>query len=288
MPPAHVNLQRAPMLALAKICEALLPLAYMASVGIYALAFFRREDVYERWTRPSLLVALAIHTILIGARTSVHGHCLVYTPFEMMTLISFTITLTYLVVELSTGERGTGVFFVAMALLFQTVSAMFGPSLELYSANPVLLNDLVGIHISAALIGYTAFTLSAVYGALYLMLFHQIRSNRFNTFYERLPSLGLLEIMSARASLIGIGFLTVAILVAVIWMPGIVPTFSYSDPKMISTLMIWFVYVGALVARYVARLDARKVMVMSLVGFLGTILSMTIVNLLSSGFHRFG
>jgi HemX protein len=276
------------MLALAKICEALLPLAYMASVGLYALAFFRREDSFERWTRPSLLLALAIHTILIGARTSLHGHCLVYTPFEMMTLISFTITLTYLVVELSTGERGTGVFFVGMALLFQTVSAMFGPSLELYSANPALLNNLVGVHISAALIGYTAFTISAIYGGLYLMLYHQIRSNRFNTFYERLPSLGLLEIMSARASVIGIGFLSAAIIVALVWMPDIVPTFSYTDPKMISTSMIWLVYVGALLARYVGRLDARKVMVMSLVGFLGTIVSMTVINFLVDGFHRFG
>jgi ABC-type transport system involved in cytochrome c biogenesis permease subunit len=276
------------MLALAKICEALLPLAYMATLGLYALAFFRRDDVFERWTRPALLGALGIHTVLIWARTVHHGHCLVYTPFEMMTLISFTITLTYLVVELSTGERGTGVFFVGMSLLFQTASAMFGPGVEVYTANPVLLNNIVGVHISAALIGYTAFTISAVYGALYLMLFHQIRSNRFNTFYERLPSLGLLEIMSARAAAIGVLFLSIAIIVAVVWMPDIVPTFSYGDPKMIATLAIWGVYVASLLARHVARLDARKVMVMSLVGFLGTIISMTIVNFLATGFHRFG
>ena len=276
------------MLALAKICEALLPLAYLASFGLYALAFFRRDDLFERWTRPSLVIAILIHTLLIYARTMYHGHCLVYSPFELMTLISFTIGLTYLIVELSTGERGTGVFFVGMALLFQTVSAMFGPSVEVYTANPVLLNNVVGLHISAALIGYTAFTISAVYGALYLMLFHQIRVNRFNTFYERLPSLGLLERMSARAAIIGVVFLTIAILIAVVFLPDIVPGFSYADPKMISTLLIWGVYVAALAARYIARLDARKVMVMSLVGFIGTILSMTVVNFFASAFHRFG
>jgi ABC-type uncharacterized transport system permease subunit len=276
------------MLVLAKICEALLPLTYMVSLGLYMLAFFRREDVFERWTRPSLLTAITIHTILIGARTSYHGHCLVYTPFEMMTLISFTIALTYLVLEMSTGERGTGVFFVGMALLFQTVSSMFGASLEQYTTNPVLLNIYVGLHISAALIGYTAFTMSAVYGALYLMLFHQIRQNRFNTFYERLPSLGLLELLSARAALIGVVFLTVAIAIAIVWMPDIVPGFHYGDPKMVSTMMIWVVYVLSLLARSFARLDARKVMVMSLIGFIGTIVSMTIVNFIASGFHRFG
>ena len=276
------------MLALAKICEALLPLAYMASLGIYALSFFRRDDRFERWTRPSLVVAIAIHTVLIYARTVYHGHCLVYTPFELMTLISFTIGLTYLIVEVSTGERGTGVFFVAMALLFQTISAMFGPAVETYTANPALLNNIVGVHISAALIGYTAFTISAVYGGLYLMLFHQIRSNHFNTFYERLPSLGLLERMSARSAVIGLVFLTIAIVVALVWMPDILPTFSYGDPKMISTMVIWCVYLAALLLRFIGRVDARKVMVISLVGFLGTIISMTIINFLASGFHRFG
>lgn len=276
------------MLALAKICEALLPLAYLGSFGLYALAFFRRGETFDRWTRPSLIVAIAIHSTLIYARTIHHGHSLVYTPFEMMTLISFTIGLTYLIVEVTSGERGTGVFFIGMALLFQTVSAMFGPAVEVYTVNPVLLNKMVGIHISAAIIGYTAFTISAVYGALYLMQYRQIRSNRFNTFFERLPSLGLLEVMSARAAIVGLVFLSVAIVVALVWLPDILPDFSYSDPKMISTMMVWLVYVATLLARYVARMDARKVMVMSLVGFFGTLLSMTIVNLLAVGFHRFG
>ncbi|MEO5929188.1 MAG: cytochrome c biogenesis protein CcsA [Candidatus Kapaibacterium sp.] len=275
------------MLALARICEAILPLAYSAAFAIYALAFFRKEEGAARWRRPALVAALLIHTALIYAQTMYHGHCLVYTPFEMLTLISFTITLTYLIVELASGERGTGMFFVGLALLLQTISIMFSPSVEDQSANPVLLNDAVGLHISAALIGYTAFAISAVYGGLYLMLYHQIKSNRFGTFYQRLPSLQLLERMSEKSSIVGVAFLAVAIAIGLIYLPGVLPNFHYYDPKLIVTIAIWGIYASALLAKYVIKLEGRKVVILSLVGFLGTIISMTLINFVLSGFHRF-
>ena len=99
------------------------------------------------------------------------GHCLVYSSFELMTLFAFTISLTYLIVEIATKERGTGVFFLSLALIFQTISNMFSPGVSA-TTNSALLQDAVGLHISAAIFGYTAFAMSAVYGILYLMLYH--------------------------------------------------------------------------------------------------------------------
>jgi ABC-type uncharacterized transport system permease subunit len=276
------------MLELAKICEALLPIAYCMAAGIYALAFFRKGEGFERWTRLGLVAVVVIHTVLIYARTVYHGHCLVYSPFELMTMISYTVTLTYLVVEIATGERSTGLFFLGFALLLQTVSAMFAPGVEVAAADPLLLHNIVGAHISAALIGYTAFSISAVYGGLYLMLYHQIRKSRFGTFYNRLPSLELLERMSEKSALVGLVFLTVSIVIAVVWLPDVLPMFHYDDPKLIATAVTWVVYLTALLSKYIARIDGRRVIVLSLVGFLGTILSMTVINILLSGFHRFG
>jgi ABC-type uncharacterized transport system permease subunit len=276
------------MLAIAKICEALLPIAYAFAVSVYAIGFFRPDEPIVRARRPALLSALGLHTLLIWSWTAYHGHCLVYSPFELMTLISFTVTLTYLVVELATNEKSTGLFVLGLALLMQVCSAMFAPSIEASTTQPYLLNDAIGLHISAALIGYTAFTISAVYGGLYLMLYHQIRSSKFGTFYNRLPSLPKLERMSEGATVVGLLFLTIAIIIGVIFVPRVVPTFRYSDPKLISTIAIWAIYLIALAAKYVARMDGRRVMILGLLGFFGTILSMTVLNLITSGFHRFG
>ncbi|MBS1912995.1 MAG: cytochrome c biogenesis protein CcsA [Bacteroidetes bacterium] len=275
------------MLLLARICENILPLAYCAAFAAYGFAFFRRDDAAGRWRRPALVTALVLHMALIYAQTMLHGHCLVYTPLEMLTLISFTVTLTYLIVELWSRERGTGMFFTGLALVLQTISSTFSSPLAGDSANPVLLNDAVGLHISAALIGYTAFSISAVYGVLYLMLYHQIRSNHFGTFYQRLPSLQLLERMSEKSSIVGVIFLAIAIVIGIVYLPSILPNFSYADPKLFVSIAVWGIYVAALCAKYIARVEGRKVVILSLVGFVGTIVSMTLINLVASGFHRF-
>lgn len=274
------------MLSLINISSALLPPAYCAAVAIYALAFFKRESRFQQWTRPALILALLIHAVLIYAETVYFGHCLVYSPFELMTMIAFTISLTYLIVELSTGERGTGLFFLSLALLFQTMSNMFGSGNGM-DANSPLLQNAVGLHISAAIFGYTAFAMSAVYGLLYLMLYHQIKSSRFGTLYDRLPSLGLLEKMSAYAAIIGLLFLSVAIIIAVAWLPDALPGFQYYDPKVIATGGVWILYAAAIGMKYVARVGQRRFVLLSLVGFAGVFLSMTVVNILLSDFHDF-
>ncbi len=276
------------MLQLAKITEALLPIAYCLAFGVYALAFFRRDEGFERYTRPALVTAIVIHSVLIFARTMFYGHCLVYSSFELMTMISYTVALTYLIVELTTGERGTGMFFIGLSLVLQTLSLMFSPAIEVGAANPALLTDVVGLHISTALIGYTAFAISAVYGGLYLMQYHEIRSNNFGTFYNRLPSLQLMERLSERAAVVGLVFLTIAIVIALVWLPDALPGFSYDDPKLFVTYGVWLVYSLAIAGRWVSRIEGRKRVILSLVGFAGAILSMTVINVFMSGFHRFG
>ena len=273
------------MTTLINITSALLSPAYCIAVGVYALAFFRREERFERWTRPALILALALHAVLIYAETMHFGHCLVYSPFELMTMFAFTVSLTYLIVELSTGERGTGVFFLGLAFLFQTLSNMFSSGPEVSS--PALLSNAVGLHISAAIFGYTAFAMSAVYGLLYLMLYHRIKSSQFGTLYNRLPSLGLLEKMSAYAAIVGLVFLSIAIAIAVAWLPDVLPGFTYHDPKVISTVSVWVLYAIAIGMKYGLRVDQRRFVLLSLVGFAGVFLSMTVVNMLLSGFHDF-
>lgn len=234
-----------------------------------------------------LIGTLILHTALIYAETVVFGHCLVYSPFEVMTLIAFTVTLTYLIVEMVTGERGTGFFFLAIALLFQIISGMFGMEPGT-TVDASLLEDVVGLHISAAIFGYTAFTMSAVWGGLYLAQHHEIRANRFGPLYRRLPSLGLLERMSAIAVGIGVFFLAVAVTIAFLWLPDVIPGFRPDDPKVIATITIGAIYLLALVVRRFTRVGARRFIIITLVGFTGMLLSLTVVNRLLSRFHDFG
>lgn len=274
------------MNALANITGILLPLLYGGALAAYAVAFFGPEGEgagRNRAQRPLLLLALLAHTFLIYAETKLRGHCLVYTPFEMLTLVAFTVTLTYTILETTTGERGTGMFFLALALLLQVGFAMGTAGPKPVDPNPELLKYVVGLHISGAIIGYTAFAVGAVYGVLYLLMYRKIRTSEFGPFFRRLPSLQLMERLSAIASIVGVVFLGAAIVLGLFVLPDQLPEFAHGDPKMVVTIIVWCVYVAALIGRGLFRLDGRRTIQLSLAGFLGATISMTVINMMAGG-----
>ena len=74
---------------------------------------------------------------------------------------------------------------------------------------------------------------------------------------------------------------------ALTWLPEALPGFTYHDPKVIATVLVWILYAAAVVMKYLLRVDQRRFVILSLIGFAGLFLSMTIVNLVLSGFHDF-
>jgi len=146
---------------------------------------------------------------------------------------------------------------------------------------------LLGFHVTSALLGYTAISLSAVFGLLYLMLYHDIKSSQFGLVYKRLPNLEMLEAMSLKAELFGFVMLTIAISVGMFWLPRAFENFTYLDPKLIGTFGIWIMYAVGLAAKRRFSWHGRKLMVVSVVAFGIVFLSMTVINLFMSGFHTF-
>ncbi len=265
--------------------ETILPIAYALVTLAYGLAFFRDNTYAAGWRTRLLIITLIAHFLYIGSHTAEYSRCMVTTPFEIMSLIAFTITATYAYIEYRTRSRETGVFMLFVAFLFVVVSSVMTrmPSVP----NPVLEDNTVGIHVSTAIFGYGALAISAVYGVLFLILYRNIRRNTFGPFFKHLPSLESLEKLSVVAAAIGLTFLTVAMLVAMIWLPDAMPNFSYADPKLVITALVWLLYAAVLLSYYVFRIDSRRVMQLSVSGFLLALFSMTVINLFFSTFHRF-
>jgi len=196
-----------------------------------------------------------------------------------------SITIAYMYIEWRTHTSNTGAFILLLAFAFQTASSLF---IRDNVVIPDYLHSFVlGYHVSAALLGYTGISLSAVYGFLYLMLYHEIKSTRFGLIYSRLPSLEMLETMSNRSEVFGFAMLSVAIGIGMLWLPRVFESFSYWDPKLVGTIFIWLLYAIALGAKRGLGWQGRKTMVISLVAFGFVFLSMTVINLYLSGFHSF-
>ncbi|NOY06234.1 MAG: cytochrome c biogenesis protein CcsA [Chlorobi bacterium] len=265
--------------------ETILPIAYALVTLAYGLAFVRDDAYAAGWRTRLLIFTLVTHFFYIGTHTAEYARCMVTTPFEIMSLIAFTITATYAYIEHRTKSRETGFFMLFVAFMFVVVSSVMTrmPSVP----NPVLEDNTVGIHVSTAIFGYGALAISAVYSFLFLILYRNIRRNTFGPFFKHLPSLESLEKLSVVAAAIGLTFLTVAMLVALIWLPDAIPNFSYADPKLVITALVWLLYAAVLLFYYVFKIDSRRIMQLSVSGFLLALFSMTVINLFFSTFHRF-
>jgi len=262
-----------------------MPILYAVLVLIYGLTFFKGSPRLERIRFPLLLATAALHLAYLTARGVVFDHPPITSVFEIMSLLAASITIAYCYIEWRTHTSNTGAFILFLSFAFQTVSSIF---IRDNVVIPAYLHSFVlGFHVSAALLGYTGISLSAVYGFLYLMLYHEIKSTRFGLIYNRLPSLEMLEAMSHRSEVFGFAALSIAIGIGLVWLPRVFDTFSYWDPKLVGTLAIWLLYAVALGAKRSLGWQGRKTIVISLVAFGFVFLSMTVINLYLSGFHSF-
>ena len=265
--------------------EILLPALYFGTIWAYAKAFFSGVKQAELVKSPLLIATVAVHALYITARTLEYSHPPITSIFEILSLIAFTVALVYTYIEFRTENRATGYFILIFPFFFQLVSSLF--IREVTEIPEMLRSNLLGFHVTSALLGYAAITISAVYGFLYLMLYHDIKSNQFGLIYKRLPNLEVLERMSFTATLFGFLLLTVAIVVGLLWLPSVTGNIPYTDPKLFGTVAIWLIYAVGLMAKRIFAWQGKKIMVLSMCGFALAMFSITIINMFFSGFHKF-
>jgi ABC-type uncharacterized transport system permease subunit len=267
-----------------RLLNTLLPIAYALSVLGYLADFVREDPVALRVGRALLQSAVVLHAAYLALRTVDYGHVPLASLSEVLTSVAFGLAVVYLYVEARTGIATTGAFVIAFVLAFQTVSSAFVSPLETFPA--VLRSPLFALHTSAAVLGYTAFAVSAVYGVLFLLLHHELKANRFGIVYRRLPPLDVLARMSLRAWMLGLCFLSVTIVVGALWAAGRYPAFG-RDPKVLLTFAVWGVYAGGLFFHHRQGWPGRRTIVVSLVGFALMVVSMAAVRLFLPSFHWF-
>ncbi len=262
-----------------------LPILYLFTIFLYGLAFFLDEPFGLRNRTRFLVGTLIVHFVYLVSRTILTGHPPTTDVFEIMTVVAFTIGIAYIYIEMKTKVKETGMFILSLALMFQVVSAAF-IKLQV-QINPIIKSSLLGLHVVSAMLGYSALAISAVYGGLYLMMYHEIRTNRFGIVYRKLPDLKTLERLSFISIVFGFIFLSIVILVGYVWLPKTIDDFSYSDPKLIITDIVWVIYFIALVSKKAMRWTGRTVIIVSMVGFVLTLVSMVAVNVFLPSFHNF-
>jgi ABC-type transport system involved in cytochrome c biogenesis permease subunit len=271
------------------------PLAlYVAALVAYAWHFAQRNPVIGRSATTLLIAAALAHTFVIGMQTMEAGHVPVGGATAAISTFVWLLTLAYLYTEMTTDERAMGVFILPLLVALQTIPAI-RPTVEERAA--VLQGPLFGVHVSSLLFAYASFALAGVIGITYVLLFKEIKAKHLGFFYARLPSLQVLDRMNQRAIVIGWVFLTIGIIVGVVWALQArggyaagdprVQAMSLQDPKIFVALVCWFVYSFELFAARRIGWGGRRAAYLSALGFIIVLFNFVPISYFLTKSHNF-
>lgn len=272
----------------------LLPLILYAAAGVaYAVHFARREGKVGRAATTLLLFAALTHTFVIGMQTMEVGHLPFTNPSRAVSTFVWLLTLSYLYLELTTDERAMGVFILPIVVGLQLIPVLY-PGMEYQ--NPVLDSAWFFIHVSSLLFAYASFALAGVLGLTYMLQFKEIKKKHLGYFYERLPSLQILDVMNSRAVAFGWLFLTIGVVVGVVWTaqaraaapddPNL-RLMALNDPKIFIAFLSWCVYSFAVIARRAMGWTGRRAAWLSALGFAIVLLNFLPVSYFVTTSHTF-
>jgi len=272
----------------------LLPLVLYAAAGVaYAIHFARRQPSVGRTATTLLLLAVLTHTFVIGMQTMELRLAPFSNPSRAISTFVWLFTLSYLYLELTTDERAMGVFILPIVVGLLAIPVLY-PGGE--NRDPVLDSPWFWIHLASLLFAYASFALAGVLGLTYILQFKEIKKKHLGYFYTRLPSLQILDKMNSRAVTIGWLFLTIGVLVGVVWTSQAralspdnvnLQAMSLNDPKIFIAVVTWGVYSFAVFARRKLGWTGRRAALLSAVGFAIVLLNLLPVSYFVTTSHTF-
>lgn len=272
------------MLTAISILIFLVPAGYAVTTYFYGRAFLRNDEFAIRYKSRFLTSTLVLHLLAVALRTAEFRHLPVTGFYELLGILALTISAAYLFIESSTKIKNTGFSILPICTILVLLDAIF--SKHYYGVQDVLKSELLAFHVTAALVGYSAFTLSAVYGFLYVVLYQKLRSKTFDTIYRNLPSLESLEKLSEKGMIVGFIALAFSIIIGIIWLPRAIESFSKADAQFIGAFLTLVVYgTGILIMKFTG-IHGKRLAILSISGFIVMCASVIFANTFT-GFHNF-
>jgi len=263
-------------------------LGYGAAALAYIVHFLARRREHETAGALSLLVyaALAFHTAWIVAAHLDLGYLPIATASQSLSLVAWGIALAYVIIEFEGEHRGFGAFIMPVAFVLQAAATAFlltRPQPE--ALKPILQSVWFELHVGTALFSYCAFAIAFAAGLMHILLNHELRLKRLRFFFTRMPPLHVLERINRQAIALGFLFLTIGIGSGVIWLLT-TPGLPLSDPKPVSTLIVWLLYAANIHLRWRMGWRGQRSAIFSVVNFM-FLLAIFFVTSFVLGAHQF-
>jgi cytochrome c-type biogenesis protein CcsB len=254
--------------------------AYLAAAIIYALFFAFKSKALSKGASVIMVLGFVAHTLAWVVRSFQAGHLPLTGMYEFAITLSWAIVLGYLIFQIWFRVEMVGAFVAMVAFAMIVVASMFPKEIERQLV-PALQSYWLQIHVSMAALGEGIFAVAFASSVLYLLRKGPLRKAK------GFPSLEVLDELTYKAIIIGYPLFTLGALFAgAVWAQRAWGSFWSWDPKEMSSLIVWLVYSAYLHARFTRGWTGTRAAILSVVGFLLTILTF-LSNMVLGGLHTY-
>jgi cytochrome c-type biogenesis protein CcsB len=266
-------------------------LLFGAASVAYVVALYGTKDTLGRVGTWICVVAAFVSTAALGIRWAESykmgiGRIPVTNLYESLVFFAWSVNLFYLFVEWKYKNRTFGAF--VMPIAFLTMLFAFTNESSIQPLVPALQSYWLHAHVITCFVGYAAFAVSAGIAVMYLIKAPKEEAKITGGVVGLFPPSKMLDELVYKTIIWGFPFLTAGIITGAAWANYAWGTYWSWDPKETWSLIVWLVYAAFLHARITRGWHGKRAAILSIVGFLATIMCYLGVNLVLSGLHSYG
>jgi HemX protein len=231
---------------------------FLLAVIIYGLSMVYSVFLWRKGFRQDnrvnymlLLVAFGFHTAAMVKRGFSLAHCPVNNIYEATVFIAWTIVAAYLALGAWTRLRFLGAFASPVLFIMGVFALM--PALDVQGAQPQFVGGWSSLHAALILLSFGAFGLGSVASVMYLTQEHDLKFHKLRAILSLLPPIQRLEKVASGLIVTGLALFTAGLSLY----PKLVRErnnpFSWADPIIIWSALIWITYFGLLLMRWRGR-----------------------------------
>ena len=252
---------------------------YFAATVSFLIYLLKPSEILANISLGMTATGFASHTIALGA--GMIGGAEISTPgfYEALSFFSWVLILVFLAVEFRHHLHVLGSFIVPLALV-SLVSAAALPETA-PTLTPVFRT--LWVHVTLSMLGTVGFAVAFVAGVMYLIQDGLLKSKRFNVLYSKLPALDFLDHLNQQSIVTGFPLLTLGIITGALYAELSLGSYLSWNPEQIWALVTWIFYFVVLTGRLTVGWRAKRAAYLTIIGFVGVILTFIGVILKSHG-----
>jgi len=261
------------------------------ALGLYFLGFVHAVltalNKKQTLFKPALAAVSAgfvLHVASIFLRAMEVHYLPLTQQYEAFSFFGALATLGFLIAYAKYGIAPLSVFaFPLIFIMTFIANLVYDPS---QSIPPVLRSNWIYIHTPMVILGYAALSITFAAAIMYLIQEHALKSKHPVRFYNWLPSLEICDDLAYRSLAIGFPLITLGIITGALWAQGAGYVWA-RDPKVVFSFLTWLVYLLLIFYRLIAGWRGRKAAYLSIVGFIGVLVTFLGTNYYFGGLHTF-